>query len=70
MFSFHPRKVLTTGEGGAIATDDAELAVRIARLLDDGGLRASMGAASRARAVAEFDYDVLSRRLGAVLGVA
>ncbi|MEY4366074.1 MAG: hypothetical protein RLZZ305_1418 [Actinomycetota bacterium] len=51
-------------------TDDADLAVRIARLLDDNGLRASMGAASRARAVEEFDYDVLSRRLGAVLGVA
>ena len=23
-FSFHPRKILTTGEGGAIVTNDAE----------------------------------------------
>jgi perosamine synthetase len=28
-FSFHPRKILTTGEGGAVCTDDTELAVRI-----------------------------------------
>ncbi len=27
-FSFHPRKVITTGEGGMIATDDEELAER------------------------------------------
>jgi dTDP-4-amino-4,6-dideoxygalactose transaminase len=28
-FSFHPRKVITTGEGGVIATSDEELAVRL-----------------------------------------
>jgi dTDP-4-amino-4,6-dideoxygalactose transaminase len=31
-FSFHPRKVLTTGEGGMITTADAELAARLRRL--------------------------------------
>jgi dTDP-4-amino-4,6-dideoxygalactose transaminase len=31
-FSFHPRKVLVTGEGGMITTDDAELAARLGRL--------------------------------------
>lgn len=31
-FSFHPRKVLTTGEGGMITTSDAELAERLRRL--------------------------------------
>jgi perosamine synthetase len=31
-FSFHPRKVLTTGEGGMITTDVAELAGRLRRL--------------------------------------
>lgn len=31
-FSFHPRKVLTTGEGGMITTADAELAGRLRRL--------------------------------------
>jgi dTDP-4-amino-4,6-dideoxygalactose transaminase len=27
--SFHPRKIVTTGEGGAITTDDAEIAERV-----------------------------------------
>jgi dTDP-4-amino-4,6-dideoxygalactose transaminase len=31
-FSFHPRKILTTGEGGMITTRDAELAKRLRRL--------------------------------------
>lgn len=31
-FSFHPRKVLTTGEGGMITTSDAALAERLRRL--------------------------------------
>lgn len=33
------------------------------RLLDDGALRASMGAAARTRAVNQFSYEVLSERL-------
>ncbi len=32
VFSFHPRKVITTGEGGMITTDDDELAERARRL--------------------------------------
>lgn len=31
-FSLHPRKVITTGEGGMITTNDAELAARLRRL--------------------------------------
>jgi perosamine synthetase len=31
-FSLHPRKVITTGEGGMITTEDAELAERLRRL--------------------------------------
>ncbi len=34
--SFHPRKVLTTGEGGACLTDDAELAQRLRTLRNHG----------------------------------
>lgn len=48
-------------------TDDGELAERIAQILDDEGLRRSMGVASRARAVDHFSYDVLARRLGETL---
>jgi dTDP-4-amino-4,6-dideoxygalactose transaminase len=38
-FSFHPRKVITTGEGGMITTDDDGLAERIALLRSHGGVR-------------------------------
>lgn len=31
-FSFHPRKILTTGEGGMITTQDADLAARLSKL--------------------------------------
>jgi perosamine synthetase len=31
-FSFHPRKILTTGEGGMITTNDAEMAARLRRM--------------------------------------
>jgi perosamine synthetase len=35
-FSFHPRKIVTTGEGGAIATDDAEIDERMRSLRHHG----------------------------------
>jgi dTDP-4-amino-4,6-dideoxygalactose transaminase len=35
-WSFHPRKVLTTGEGGMLTTSDAELAARARRLREHG----------------------------------
>lgn len=35
-FSFHPRKVITTGEGGAVLTDDEEIADRVDRLVNHG----------------------------------
>jgi dTDP-4-amino-4,6-dideoxygalactose transaminase len=35
-FSFHPRKLLTTGEGGMIVTPDPERAVRLRRLREHG----------------------------------
>lgn len=35
-WSFHPRKVITTGEGGMITTDDAEWATRLRRLREHG----------------------------------
>ena len=43
-FSFHPRKTLSTGEGGMITTDDAEIADRARRLRSHG---ASVSAWSR-----------------------
>lgn len=42
-FSFHPRKTLTTGEGGAIATNDDAMAQRIDRLRNHGIVRGPNG---------------------------
>ena len=35
-WSFHPRKLITTGEGGMVTTDDAEGATRLRRLREHG----------------------------------
>jgi perosamine synthetase len=35
-FSFHPRKIVTTGEGGAVSTDDDALAERVRSLRNHG----------------------------------
>jgi dTDP-4-amino-4,6-dideoxygalactose transaminase len=41
-FSFHPRKIITTGEGGMITTNDDELAEKI-RLLKKFGMKSTGG---------------------------
>jgi dTDP-4-amino-4,6-dideoxygalactose transaminase len=41
-FSFHPRKIITTGEGGMITTEDDALASRIAVLRTHGGVRGEL----------------------------
>jgi phosphatidylinositol alpha-1,6-mannosyltransferase len=46
----------------------ADVAAAYVQLLDDPALRAEMGAAARRRAVDEFSYDLLARRLGIALG--
>ncbi len=38
-FSFHPRKVITTGEGGMITTNDSVLAEKIRLLRSHGGVK-------------------------------
>lgn len=42
-FSFHPRKAITTGEGGAVFTRRAELAEKIASLRNHGMVRTDTG---------------------------
>lgn len=37
-FSFHPRKSLTTGEGGIVTTDDSKIASKISSLRSHGGM--------------------------------
>ena len=47
--SFHPRKIVTTGEGGAVTTDEAELAAAVRRLRHHG-IAAGAPSTSRRRA--------------------
>ncbi|GIC16435.1 UDP-4-amino-4, 6-dideoxy-N-acetyl-beta-L-altrosamine transaminase [Vibrio cholerae] len=42
-FSFHPRKTLTTGEGGAVVTNDTELYNKVALLRSHGMQRTETG---------------------------
>ncbi|WP_448003822.1 DegT/DnrJ/EryC1/StrS family aminotransferase [Agromyces bauzanensis] len=42
VFSFHPRKIITTGEGGMVMTDDDHLAERMAILRAHGAVRGEL----------------------------
>jgi perosamine synthetase len=54
--SFHPRKLLTTGEGGMLLTQDAALAGRLRRLREHGmAVSASERHASRTVVVESYD---------------
>jgi dTDP-4-amino-4,6-dideoxygalactose transaminase len=73
-FSFHPRKVITTGEGGMIVLDDPDLARRARELVDHGASisdaekhRSDTVAALRSEVFAEIAYNYrLSDLQGAV----
>jgi UDP-4-amino-4,6-dideoxy-N-acetyl-beta-L-altrosamine transaminase len=52
VFSFHPVKTMTSGEGGAVTTNDAELAGRLRHLRSHGMLRDPAGFADRTLAFA------------------
>jgi dTDP-4-amino-4,6-dideoxygalactose transaminase len=55
-FSFHPRKILTTGEGGMITTNDEDLAARLRRLRQHA-MTVSDLARHRATTVVSESYD-------------
>ncbi len=58
VFSFHPRKVITTGEGGMIMTNDDALAARL-RTLRQHGMSVSDLARHQADRVIEEEYPEL-----------
>ena len=62
-FSFHPRKLVTTGEGGAIVTDDEGLAA-FAREFRDHGRRMTDGRASFVRAGLNYRLTDFQAALG------
>jgi dTDP-4-amino-4,6-dideoxygalactose transaminase len=55
-FSFHPRKSITTGEGGMLVTTDAELATLARTLRDHGGSRSDFERHGSARPFALGEY--------------
>lgn len=73
-FSFHPRKVISTGEGGMVLTDDPQLA-RTVRLLRQHGMDASDRDRHATRELVTERYPVLGFNyrltdVQAALGVA
>jgi dTDP-4-amino-4,6-dideoxygalactose transaminase len=56
--SFHPRKLVTTGEGGMLLTDDDELASRLRRLREHG-MAVSAHERHASRSVVVESYDEL-----------
>lgn len=64
-FSFHPRKLLTTGEGGAVTTSDAALADRMRRLRSHGAAAGRQGLT-----FVEHGFNYRMNEIQAVMGLA
>lgn len=58
-FSFHPRKAITTGEGGMVTTDDAELASKLASLRDHGASKSNRERHGQRGSFFLPDFDVV-----------
>lgn len=73
-FSFHPRKVITTGEGGAVTTNDSTLAERVALIRNHGtGGHPGPAAPARPWVMGKFDllgYNLRMSDIQAAVGVA
>lgn len=74
-FSFHPRKAITTGEGGMVITDDEALAGKCRVLRDHGASVTDLARHQSGRPWALPDFDVLGYNyrmtdLQGALGVA
>jgi perosamine synthetase len=73
-FSFHPRKVITTGEGGMVTTNDASLADRVKSFRNHGATGPAHGAdPSKPYTMSTFDVLGFNLRLSdiqAAVGLA
>ncbi len=65
-FSFHPRKLITTGEGGAVVSRQQQLAERAALLRNHGIVRDEQGLTSYAEAGWNFRLSELHAALGVI----
>lgn len=69
VFSFHPVKTMTTGEGGMIATNDLDLAARLAALRSHAMTRPA-GAAPWVYEAAELGFNYRLPDLNCALGLS
>lgn len=72
-FSFHPRKIITTGEGGMVTTKDADLMDKIASLRNHGATGVNPEYANKPYGMANFDmlgYNLRMSDIQAAVGVA
>ena len=74
-FSFHPRKAITTGEGGMVVTGDEALAGRVRSLRDHGASKSDLARHLGARSYLLPDFDLVGYNyrmtdLQGALGVA
>ncbi|MEO8229221.1 MAG: aminotransferase class I/II-fold pyridoxal phosphate-dependent enzyme [Chloroflexota bacterium] len=70
VLSFHPAKILTTGEGGAVLTDRADLADRLRRFRNHG-IGTELGARTDwTYAMVELGYNYRLTDIGAALGLS
>lgn len=72
-FSLHPRKIITTGEGGMITTDDPELAAKLRRLRHHGMSVSDLERHSAERVVIErypeIGYNYRMTDMQAAMGI-
>lgn len=73
-FSFHPRKVITTGEGGMVTTNDAAVAARVKYLRNHGATGPAFGAdPSKPYTMSTFErlgYNLRLSDIQAAVGLA
>jgi perosamine synthetase len=72
-FSFHPRKVITTGEGGMVTTNTTDLADRVAALRNHGANRLKTPADPKPYSMGSFEFLGYNLRLSdiqAAVGLA
>ena len=68
VLSLHPAKILTTGEGGAVLTDDDELAGRLRRFRNHGIATELAARTDWTYAMVELGYNYRLTDIGAALG--
>jgi perosamine synthetase len=68
VLSLHPAKILTTGEGGAVLTDDDDLAARLRRFRNHGIATELAARTDWTYAMVELGYNYRLTDFGAALG--